>query len=129
MLHGLRVRVPPRPPCFALRATHGAAISREKSEHALHSLRHESDARAYFMYYVYIIKSISHKNEIYVGFTTNLQARLKKHNEGGSPHTAKFKPWNLEWYCAFLSKYKALDFEKYLKSHSGKAFANKRLLH
>ncbi|MDX2095626.1 MAG: GIY-YIG nuclease family protein, partial [Alphaproteobacteria bacterium] len=37
-------------------------------------------------------------------------------------------PWELVWYCAFPDKYKALEFEKYLKSHSGRAFANKRLL-
>ena len=42
-------------------------------------------------------------------------------------HTAKFKPWELVWYCAFPHKYKALEFEKYLKSHSGRAFAKKRL--
>lgn len=28
---------------------------------------------------------------------------------------------------SFPDKYKALEFEKYLKSHSGRAFAKKRL--
>jgi predicted GIY-YIG superfamily endonuclease len=47
----------------------------------------------------------------------------------GSQRTPqKFKPWKLVWYCAFPDKYKALAFEKYLKSHSGRAFAKKRLL-
>jgi putative endonuclease len=36
-------------------------------------------------------------------------------------------PWELKWYCAFPDKYKALAFEAYLKSHSGRAFAKKRL--
>ena len=40
---------------------------------------------------------------------------------------AKFKPWKLITYLAFSNRSKALSFEKYLKSHSGKAFANKRL--
>ena len=40
---------------------------------------------------------------------------------------ADFKPWELVWYCAFPDKYRALEFEKYLKSHSGRAFAKKRL--
>ena len=31
------------------------------------------------------------------------------------------------WYCAFPDKHRALAFEKYLKSHSGRAFAKKRL--
>jgi hypothetical protein len=34
----------------------------------------------------------------------------------------------IAFYCAFQSKAKALAFERYLKSHSGKAFAAKRLL-
>lgn len=80
------------------------------------------------MYYVYIIRSIDYPCQYYIGFTTSLKARLKKHNEGGCPHTSKFKPWEVVFYCAFPDKGKALAFEKYLKSHSGKAFANKRLL-
>ena len=48
-------------------------------------------------------------------------------NAGEVASTAKFKPWDLVWYGAFPDKYKALDFEKYLKSHSGRAFAKKRL--
>jgi putative endonuclease len=50
------------------------------------------------------------------------------HDVGKSTHTAKFMPWELVWYCAFTDKFRALEFEKYLKSHSGKAFANKRLI-
>jgi predicted GIY-YIG superfamily endonuclease len=37
------------------------------------------------------------------------------------------KPWNLITYLAFKEKSTAMAFEKYLKSHSSKAFANKRL--
>lgn len=55
------------------------------------------------------------------------KARLVKHNEGGSPHTAKFKPWKLVAYIAFQDKEKAAAFEQYLKSGSGHAFANKHL--
>ena len=80
------------------------------------------------MFYVYIIRSETHPDQTYVGFTEDLRQRLTTHNQGGSPHTAKFTPWQLEFYCAFRSKAKALAFERYLKSHSGKAFASKRLL-
>ncbi|MEI8206865.1 MAG: GIY-YIG nuclease family protein, partial [Kiritimatiellales bacterium] len=66
--------------------------------------------------------------QTYVGFSTDLKKRIKQHNEGGCPHTAKFKPWELIWYSAFPEKQRALDFEKHLKSHSGKAFASKRLI-
>jgi predicted GIY-YIG superfamily endonuclease len=57
-----------------------------------------------------------------------LKQRIADHNAGRSAHTAKFIPWKLVWYCAFTDKLQALEFEKYLKSHSGRAFAKKRLL-
>ncbi len=80
------------------------------------------------MYYVYILKSINFPNQIYVGSTQNLKKRLSNHNSGTTPHTAKYKPWELITYSAFNCEKKALSFEKYLKSHSGRAFATKRLL-
>jgi predicted GIY-YIG superfamily endonuclease len=57
----------------------------------------------------------------------NITYRFISNNHGQSPHTSKYKPWNLISYLAFNDKARALSFEKYLKSHSGKAFANKRL--
>jgi predicted GIY-YIG superfamily endonuclease len=80
------------------------------------------------MWYVYIVKSINFAEQRYIGFTEDLKQRLSDHNNGKSTHTEKYKPWELTWYCSFQDKYKALDFEKYLKSHSGKAFTNKRLI-
>jgi predicted GIY-YIG superfamily endonuclease len=79
------------------------------------------------MWYVYILRSVPFPDREYTGFTANLKRRLTDHNSGKSPHTAKFVPWNLIWYCAFLDKFGAIEFEKYLKSHSGRAFAKKRL--
>ncbi|MDX2112395.1 MAG: GIY-YIG nuclease family protein [Alphaproteobacteria bacterium] len=80
------------------------------------------------MWYVYIIRSINFPDQLYYGVSEDLKTRLKDHNAGKSTHTAKFIPWELVWYCAFPNKHKALEFEKYLKSHSGRAFAAKRLL-
>lgn len=79
------------------------------------------------MHYVYLIRSQSHPDETYIGLTSDLRARIAKHNEGGSPHTAKFRPWNLVSYLAFSSRDQAAAFESYLKSGSGRAFAAKRL--
>lgn len=79
------------------------------------------------MYFVYLLKSINFDNQTYIGCTTNIENRLKVHNSGGSPHTSKYKPWIMHAYFAFQDKHQAFDFEKYLKSHAGKAFANKRL--
>jgi predicted GIY-YIG superfamily endonuclease len=57
----------------------------------------------------------------YVGYTIDIKKRLAKHNEGGSPHTSKNKPWKIKVAIAFEEKEKALAFEKYLKTHSGRA--------
>lgn len=79
------------------------------------------------MYYVYLIKSKNSPDQVYVGYTTDLKERLKVHNSSGSVHTAKYKPWTLQTYVAFSTKTQALEFEKYLKSHSVRAFAQKSL--
>ena len=78
------------------------------------------------MYSVYLIKSINFPEQKYIGSTSNLKRRLNEHNTGNSKHTAKFMPWELVVYNAFANKEKAQEFEYYLKSGSGSAFANKR---
>jgi predicted GIY-YIG superfamily endonuclease len=74
------------------------------------------------MYYVYLLQSEQHPKQQYVGQTRDLRQRLKEHNEGRSPHTAKFYPWILVAYFAFAREKTAIAFEKYLKSGSGRAF-------
>jgi putative endonuclease len=74
------------------------------------------------MYYVYLLKSQSRPKQPYIGSTRDLRRRLKQHNEGRSPHTAKFRPWILIAYFAFAKEKTAIAFEKYLKSGSGRAF-------
>lgn len=80
------------------------------------------------MFYVYILRSESRPEQTYVGFTNDLKNRLAVHNSGRNTHTAKFVPWQIGFYCAFKLEARARTFEHYLKSHSGKAFAKKRLL-
>jgi predicted GIY-YIG superfamily endonuclease len=80
-----------------------------------------------FLKYVYLLQSISHPEQRYVGLTSHIENRLSAHNAGHSTHTAKFCPWTLAGYLAFNDESKAADFEKYLKSGSGRAFACKRL--
>jgi len=77
------------------------------------------------MYFVYILNSITVPDRFYVGYTLDVQARLDVHNAGHSVHTKNDRPWKLHMYCAFADKLTALNFEKYLKSHSGRAFAKK----
>lgn len=77
------------------------------------------------MFYTYILRSLSQPDQRYIGSTSDLKVRLIKHNEGGVPHTAKFRPWKIEAYFAFEAKEKAVAFEAYLKSGSGHAFAKR----
>jgi hypothetical protein len=50
-----------------------------------------------------------------------------KHNAGAVTHTSKFRPWRIKSYIAFADEARAVAFEKYLKSGSGRAFAKARL--
>ncbi len=77
------------------------------------------------MYIIYLIQSVNTPDQRYIGFTTNLNQRLKDHNHGKSSHTSKYKPWQLIMCFAFKEQLKATDFEKYLKSGSGRALAKK----
>ncbi len=79
------------------------------------------------MYYVYLLSSEIHE-KIYTGVTSDLKTRLAEHNNGNVKYTKSGIPWKVSWYCAFENKNQAYDFEKYLKSSSGYAFRNKRLI-
>jgi predicted GIY-YIG superfamily endonuclease len=78
-------------------------------------------------FYVYILQSEIAAEHFYIGFTEELRARLKNHNTGHVPHTAKFCPWRIKTAIAFTDRNRAMEFERYLKSASGRAFAKKRL--
>ena len=75
------------------------------------------------MHYAYILRSISHLDQRYIGSTSDLRARLAKHNSGQVPHTSKYRSWKVETYIAFETLAQAQAFERYLKSGSGHAFA------
>ncbi len=79
------------------------------------------------MYYVYMLSSTGYQ-QTYTGFTKDLRKRIDDHNAGRSKHTKKFKPWLLVSYFAFESEHRARDFEEYLKTGSGIAFARKHIL-
>ena len=77
------------------------------------------------MYYVYSLKC---NDGFYVGCTDNIEDRLERHRNGYVPATKNRLPINLEFYMAIPDKYKAFEFEKYLKSGSGRAFVKKHLI-
>jgi len=78
------------------------------------------------MWYVYILKC--QDGTYYTGCSSNIQSRLIRHNRGDINYTRNRLPIQLITYLTFSNKYKAFQFEKYLKSGSGIAFRNKRLV-
>ena len=78
-------------------------------------------------YCVYILQSGKCPDRFYSGFTESLEERLAEHNSGKSVHTSHLRPWRIKACIAFTNRQSAIDFERYLKTASGRAFAKKRL--
>ena len=76
--------------------------------------------------YVYILRC--NNGHPYVGCTDNLKERLERHKNGYVPATKELRPIKLIWYGCFEDKYLAFNFEKYLKTCSGRVLINKRLI-
>jgi putative endonuclease len=78
------------------------------------------------MHFAYILE-LKDKS-YYHGSTDNIEQRIRQHENGSVISTKNFRPLKLVFYAAFESKQKAVEFERYLKSSSGFAFRNKRLI-
>ncbi len=78
------------------------------------------------MWTVYILKCADGK--FHTGCTSDLDALMKRHHAGDLPSTHGRLPVILLTYIVFSEKQKAYDFEKYLKSGSGRAIMYKRLV-
>jgi predicted GIY-YIG superfamily endonuclease len=79
------------------------------------------------VYYVYKLRSLAWPERTYVGFTAELRGRLRRHNAGEVRSTRGGRPWRVEVYLGFEDRGRAMAFERYLKSGSGKAFMKRRL--
>jgi len=77
-------------------------------------------------WYVYILDCAD--NMPYIGCTNDLRDRIKRHQSGWVPATKDRLPVKLHAYFAFKDKHLAFNFEKYLKSGSGRAFLKKHLV-
>ena len=78
------------------------------------------------MHYVYILALKNGQH--YTGYSQDLRTRIRRHQQSSTRTTARIKPEELVFYAAFSIEQKARDFEKYLKTKSGWAFRNKRLI-
>ena len=75
---------------------------------------------------VYILKCTD--DTFHAGCSGNFINRLAQHNQGLVYYTSTRLPVEVVWRATFKYKYLAYKFEKYLKSGSGIAFRNKRLI-
>jgi putative endonuclease len=75
--------------------------------------------------FVYILKSLANPTQYYTGVTSDPRARLIAHNDGVSRHTAEFRPWRTLVVIEFDEEEPALEFERYLKTGSGREFARR----
>lgn len=78
------------------------------------------------MFYTYVLQSLKDES-LYIGCTSDLEKRLKEHNNGYVLATKHSRPYKLIYYEAFLDKNDAKDREVYLKSGWGRRSINKLL--
>ena len=73
------------------------------------------------MFYIYVLKS-KKDNDLYVGFTNNLERRIKEHNNSLVLSTKSRRPFDLIYCEGYKSEKDARKREQNLKLRS-KAFA------
>ena len=74
-----------------------------------------------------VLKNRETPPRYYPGLTSDLPRRLAEHNQGGRAHTAQYGPWSIDLVIEFADERRAVAFERYLKSGSGVAFAQRHL--
>ena len=70
------------------------------------------------MYYVYILENVENAKEHYIGYTSDLKKRLRKHNSEENEGYTRGKKWKLVYYEAYLDKSIAYKREQRIKRHS-----------
>jgi len=84
-------------------------------------------------YYVYIIYNLK-REKIYIGFTSDLEKRLKQHNKILPSKNTSFTSINSgKWFLAYKERLCSLNDvkkrEKWLKSGVGREFIHQNLNH
>jgi putative endonuclease len=80
------------------------------------------------MFTVYLLNSSS-TDKIYIGYTSNLEARLLSHNQLGTKGwIIKFRPWTVIHTEVFSVKADALKREQQLKSAQGRQWIREKLI-
>jgi predicted GIY-YIG superfamily endonuclease len=77
--------------------------------------------------FVYVLRNHERPPRYYTGVASDPPTRLAEHNRGICTHTAKYGPWSIDVVIEFADERRAIAFERYLKSGSGVAFAQRHL--
>ena len=77
-------------------------------------------------YYNYVLRSLKDKR-FYIGFTTNLKARLAEHSKGNVKSTKHRRPFILVYYEVSFNSESAIHREKYLKTTYGHRYLKNRI--
>lgn len=78
------------------------------------------------MYYVYVLRSLR-DSHFYIGYTSDLEERIKEHNEGISKSTVYRRPLELVYFEGSRNIKDAMHREKYLKTTYGHRYIRNRL--
>ncbi|OGY24336.1 MAG: excinuclease ABC subunit C [Candidatus Woykebacteria bacterium RBG_13_40_15] len=78
------------------------------------------------MYFTYVLLS-SKDGKFYIGFTKDLKARIKDHNNGSVNSTRKRRPLKLVYYECCLNETDAVKREKYFKTGFGRRYLKNRI--
>ena len=68
-------------------------------------------------YYVYMLKSTNKNSVTYVGYTKNLQNRIRLHNIGKGAKFTRGRKWKLIYKEKYKTKSKAISREYYIKKN------------
>jgi predicted GIY-YIG superfamily endonuclease len=77
--------------------------------------------------FVYVLRNNEVLPRYYTGLASDVATRHATQNAGHCHHTAKHRPWSIDVVIEFADERRAIAFERYLKSGSGVAFANRHL--
>ncbi|HAB54502.1 MAG: excinuclease ABC subunit C [Ignavibacteria bacterium RIFOXYB2_FULL_35_12] len=77
-------------------------------------------------FYIYVLRSLK-DNKYYVGYTSDLNKRVKEHNNGMVTSTKNRVPFILVYWEGCLNQQDATTREKYLKTAWGKRYIKNRI--
>ncbi|MFP4556872.1 MAG: GIY-YIG nuclease family protein [Bacteroidales bacterium] len=66
------------------------------------------------MFFVYVLESLS-TGRYYIGQTSDLEIRVKRHNAGRNKSTKSGIPWKVKCWQEFKSRSEAVQMEQHLK--------------